>query len=213
MTKEAHLGRALRQLRQQNDWTLADVSEMTGLSISALSKTERNQLSLSYDKLIQLSQGLKVDITTFFEDAPDAAADTQLRPGPAGRRSINRAEDGRMIKTPNYQYVYLSTELLNKKFVPIVADIKARSLEEFGPLVAHDGEEFTYVLEGSVEVHTEHYAPAVLQTGESIYFDSGMAHGYVACGDQPCRVMSVCSSPEASLINSLKQHFGEVDEQ
>ena len=210
MTKEAVLGRALRALRQKNGWTLAEVSEMTGLSISALSKTERNQLSLTYDKLIQLSQGLRVDITTFFEEGPRAPGDkTGLVVTPAGRRSINRRDDGLMIKTPNYQYVYLSTELLHKKFVPIIAEIQARSLDEFGPLVAHEGEEFTYVLEGTVEVHTELYAPAVLKAGESIYFDSGMAHAYVAKGDSPCRVMSVCSSPEAALLDSLKRHFGE----
>ena len=39
-------------------------------------------------------------------------------------------------------------------------------------VVAHGGEEFAYVLEGTVVVHTEHYAPAVLKAGESIYFDS-----------------------------------------
>ena len=184
---------------------------MTGLSISALSKTERNQLSLTYDKLIQLSQGLRVDITTFFEEAPGQAGTQSAGPvaTPAGRRSINRRDDGLLIKTPNYEYVYLSTELLNKKFVPIIADIQARSLEEFGPLVAHEGEEFTYVLEGTVEVHTEHYAPAELKAGESIYFDSGMAHAYIAKGEAPCRVMSVCSSPEAALLDSLKRHFGE----
>ena len=211
MSKTAHLGNALRSLRNDNGWTLAEVSAKTGLSISTLSKTERNQLSLTYDKLVALSQGLGVDITTFFRETPPNGSAGQAANGTAsGRRSINRLDDGQAITTPNYEYVYLSTELLNKKFVPIVAEIHARSLDEFGPLVSHEGEEFAYVLEGSVEVHTELYAPTVLQTGESIYFDSRMAHAYVACGDGPCRVRSVCSSPEASLMESIQHHFGQA---
>ncbi len=212
MTKAAHLGPALRNLRHQHGWTLAEVSEKTGLSISTLSKTERNQLSLTYDKLVQLSQGLNVDITTFFEASsqPDGGPAKAAATAPARRRSIHRADSGLMVATPNYDYVYLSTELLNKKFVPIVAEIRARSLEEFGPLVAHGGEEFAYVLEGTVVVHTEHYAPAVLKAGESIYFDSSMAHAYLAQGSETCRVMCICSTPESALLDSLKEHFGDV---
>lgn len=204
MTTEAKLGPALRGLRKRHNWTLNDVSRKTGLSISTLSKAERNQLSLTYDKLVQLSEGLGVDITTFFEDETHHPSSGNG----AGRRSVNRADDGQVIDTPNYNHVYLCTDLLKKKFVPLVADIRARSLEEFGPLVRHAGEEFAYVLEGVVAVHTEHYAPAVLKTGESIYFDSHMAHAYIAQSEGRCRVLSICSAPEATLMEAMNQHFG-----
>jgi len=204
LTTEARLGPALRGLRRQNGWTLSEVAKKTGLSISTLSKAERNQLSLTYDKLVKLSQGLAVDITTFFEDETHHATNGIG----AGRRSVNRSDDGQVIQTPNHEYVYLSTDLLRKKFVPILADIRARSIEEFGPMVRHAGEEFAYVIEGSCEIHTEHYAPALLQTGESMYFDSGMAHAYVARGSGRCRVLSICSAPEASLREAMSQHLG-----
>lgn len=206
MTTEAKLGPALRGLRKRFNWTLNDVSQKTGLSISTLSKAERNQLSLTYDKLVQLSEGLGVDITIFFEDDTHHPSSGLA----AGRRSVNRVDDGQVIDTPNYRYVYLSTDLLKKKFVPIVADIRARSLEEFGDLVRHAGEEFAFVLEGTVAVHTEHYAPTVLKAGESIYFDSGMAHAYIAQGEGRCRVLSICSAPEAALLEAMHQHFGSA---
>lgn len=204
MATEAKLGPALRALRKRNQWTLNQVSAKTGLSASTLSKAERNQLSLTYDKLVQLSEGLNVDITTFFED-PSHHADA--RPA-AGRRSVNRADDGQVIDTPNIRYVYLSTDLLKKKFVPIIAEIRARSLAEFGDLVGHAGEEFALVLDGEIAVHTEHYAPTVLKAGESIYFDSGMAHGYVALSKGPCRILSICSTSESTLMEAMQLHFG-----
>lgn len=204
MTTEARLGPALRELRKRNGWTLSEVAQKTGLSVSTLSKAERNQLSLTYDKLVLLSQGLKVDITTFFDGASGEATGALA----ATRRSINRREDGQVIDTENYHHVYLSTDLLRKKFVPLIAEIRTRTLEEFGPMVQHEGEEFAYVLEGTVEVHTEHYAPAVLKTGESIYFDSRMAHAYVAQGSGRCRVLSICSAPESTLQQAMSQHLG-----
>jgi len=50
----------------------------------------------------------------------------------------------------------------------------------------------------------------VLKAGESIYFDSSMAHAYLAQGSETCRVMCICSTPESALLDSLKEHFGDV---
>ena len=47
------------------------------------------------------------------------------------------------------------------------------------------------MLEGVLELHTEFYAPVRLEKGDSIYFDSMMAHGYVAGSEAPCRIMSI----------------------
>lgn len=199
MTTDARLGPALHALRRRLKLTLAEVSKKTGVSVSTLSKVERNQLSLTYDKLVRLSRGLDVDITVFFEHPDESPAVGQ------GRRSVNRVTDGQVIDTQNHHYVYLSTDLLRKQFVPIISDIRARSLEEFGQLVGHPGEEFTFVLEGQLAIHTEHYAPVVLAAGESMYFDSGMAHGYVALGNGPCRVLSICSAPEAALREAMER--------
>lgn len=204
MSTKARLGPVLRGLRKRNDWTLSEVARRTGLSISTLSKAERNQQTLSYDKLVQLSEGLNVDIGVFFEG--ESAANGHAIS--STRRSINRVGDGTVMDTANFDYCYLSTDLLRKKFLPILVEVRARSLEEFGEMVRHDGEEYAYVLEGTVEVHTEAYTPAVLKAGESIYFDSRMAHAYVVRGRGRCRLLSICSAPEASLQQALSEHVG-----
>ena len=68
----------------------------------------------------------------------------------------------------------------------------------------HPGEEYLYVLEGTLEFHTEIYAPVRLEKGDSVYFDSGIAHAYVAVGSKPCRVLSMCTASEAQLITTQK---------
>jgi transcriptional regulator with XRE-family HTH domain len=192
----ANPGAALKALRRKRGWTLADVSKRTGLPASTLSKIENDRMSPTFDKLARISTGLQIDIATLF--GGDAGADAQ--PAATARRCIVRAGEGKAIETRNYSHLYPAWDLLNKRIIPIVAELHARSLEEFGELIRHPGEEYAYVLEGEIDLYTSVYAPVRLKTGDSIYFDSGMGHAYIAIGEGPCRVLSLCSAPETQLI-------------
>jgi transcriptional regulator with XRE-family HTH domain len=193
-------GMALRQLRLERHWTLADVSRRTGLPVSTLSKVENNKLSLSYDKLVRICQGLDIDIARLF--APDLSGGGAPEVQAHGRRIITRAGEGRRIDTDNYLHLYPAADLLNKRFNPIIAEPQATSLEAFGELVRHPGEEFALIIEGSVDFYSELYAPTRLDAGDSIYFDSGMGHAYVKASPGPCKVLSICSATEAQLLRS-----------
>jgi transcriptional regulator with XRE-family HTH domain len=198
----SRLSAALRMLRRQKGWTLAEVSERTGFSVPTLSKVENDRLSLSYDKLIRLSEGLGVNISQLF--APVDAAG--MAPAAIiGRRSLTKRGEGQLVSTRNYDYYYLSTDVVQKKFIPILAEVRARSLEEFGGLVRHTGEEFIYVVEGVVEVHTDLYAPMVLNVGDSAYIDSAMGHAYVNAGEGPCRLLAVCSASEQEVRDAIEK--------
>ena len=185
----AHPGAALKALRRKHGWTLAEVSKRTGLPVSTLSKIENDRMSPTFDKLARISTGLQIDIATLF--GGDAGADAQ--PAATARRCIVRAGEGKAIETKNYSHLYPAWDLLNKRIIPIVAELHARSLEEFGELIRHPGEEYAYVLEGEVDLHTSVYAPVRLKAGDSIYFDSGMGHAYLAAREGRCRVLSVCT--------------------
>jgi transcriptional regulator with XRE-family HTH domain len=194
-------GSALRALRVQKGWTLAEVSTRTGLSIPTLSKLENNKMSLTYDKLVKISTGLNVELGELFSSGKAPSGQR----GMTGRRCINRAGEGNSIETRNYLNVYLATELLHKRFVPIFGELRATSIEEFGEMIRHAGEEFVYVLEGTIEFHTELYAPVKLGPGDSMYFDSGMAHAYLAASPGPCRILSICSASEGQLKAALSE--------
>jgi transcriptional regulator with XRE-family HTH domain len=194
MTTTARLGEALRTIRQRNGWTLEQVAERSGISRSTLSKVERSKLQLTYDKLARLSKGLGVEINELFGEA----STPRLH---ATRRSITRADDGIAIETGAYSHRYLNTDIMSKRFVPIVVDVKARTLEEFGDMIRHPGEEFIFVITGVVELHTELYAPVRLNPGDSVFFDSMMLHAYLTVGDEPARCVGVCTDlAEGNLV-------------
>jgi transcriptional regulator with XRE-family HTH domain len=198
MTEQARPGAMLRALRLQKGWKLSDVAEKTGFPVSTLSKIENDKVALTYDKIARLSKGLDVDIGVFF--AENATLPTVSLA--TGRRSIVRKGDGQVIETDTYLNRFVATDLLNKRFVPIIGEAFVHRIEDFGELIRHPGEEFTYVLQGTLELHTELYAPVRLEAGDSIYFDSGMGHAYIDVGDTPCRVLTICSGEESQLISA-----------
>src|SRR5476649_430805 len=89
-------GAVLKALRRKNGWTLSEVSRRTGLPTSTLSKVENDKMSLTYDKLARISEGLNVDISRLFSGEADEAQSAVN-----GRRSITRAGSGRAIETKN----------------------------------------------------------------------------------------------------------------
>jgi mannose-6-phosphate isomerase-like protein (cupin superfamily) len=153
-------------------------------SVATLSKVERDKLSLTYDKMLQAGGRLEDD-------------------------SIARRKGGLILRTPNYEYNYLCVDLSNKRVIPILTRIKAHTMEESGPLLSHSGEEFIYVLEGEIKVHTEHYEPVRLRAGESIYIDSTMGHAYVKVGENDALVLGVCSSEDPNHSDALRAMFGD----
>lgn len=205
-TRHPTLGSLLRSLRSRNGWTLKQMSQRTGIPVSTLSKVEHDRLTLTYDKLVHLSQRLNIRISELFAD-PAAA----VEPAVTARRSIGMTDDAVRVNTKNYDYYYLCPELRRKRMIPILTRIRAKNAQEFGELVRHSGEEYIYVLKGGIKVLTEFYDPVTLNVGESIYIDSNMGHAYVA--DEGCEeatVLGVCSSTDESLMDSLMSLHGDV---
>ena len=206
-------GDHIRGVRKRLGLTLSDVSSRTGMAVSTLSKLEKGHVSLSYDKLLLLSKGLGVDMAELLAEAPGRAAAPEG--GGSGRRVVQRAGEGQAVDTQSYRQIYLATELLNKRFTPLIAEMHARTLDEFkaefGDLIRHPGEEFAYVLEGEIAFHSEHYAPVILKPGDSIFFDSGMGHAYLKAADGPCRLVAACASRNGQ-IETLTQPFIEASQ-
>lgn len=199
------IGGLLRSLRTRKGWTLKQMSEQSGIPLSTLSKVEHDRLTLTYDKLQQLSQRLNLRMSELFAEEGEAA-----EPAVTARRSIGRIADAVRVNTRNYDYYYLCPELRRKRMIPVLTRVRAKSIAEFGELVRHSGEEYIHILEGRAEVHTEFYDPIVLEAGESVYIDSNMGHAYIAAeGCDEVLLLGVCSSADEQLMESLLNLHGD----
>lgn len=183
------LGPKVRGLRKAQGKTLAEVSEATGLSISALSKIENDQVSPTFANLMRLAEGLHIslsDLVTLQDEDGSVSA----------RMTVSRSTDKAYRSTPKYDMYALCSDLRRKRMTPLFERVKASDPSRFDGMVSHSGEEFFYVLSGAIEVHTEHYSPVRLDAGDSAYLDSSMAHTMIAVDGEDAEILMIWLGPQ-----------------
>lgn len=200
------LGALLRGVRKRNGWTVKEMSVRSGIPESTLSKVEHDRLTLTYDKLVQLSQRLGLQMSDLFAvngEGQETAANS--------RRSLGTMDRSVRVETANYDYHYLCTEIRKKRMIPVFVKVRAHSIDEFGDYVRHAGEEFIFVVKGAVEVHTEFYDPVLLSEGEALYIDAAMGHAYLAAeGLDEALILGVMASGEDDQMTTLLDLHNEM---
>lgn len=175
-------GQRLRNARKKLGWTLAEVAERSAVSITTISRVERGQLALSYEKFAALARALGMDIGSMF-----AARGT--RSVALERPVLTRAGQGTLYRGTAFTYEFLGAGVTGKQMSPIVGTVHARRIEGPEAFARHDGEEFVYVLSGTIEVHFEDGETVRLSRGDSLYYDSRIGHAFVSVGRTTARVI------------------------
>ena len=112
-------GKRLRSARKRFGWTLAEAAERSGISITTISRAERGQLALSYEKFSALGRALRMDMGALFAEAGGEAQDFQ---GPI----VTRAGQGVTYRGLAFSYEFLATQATGKQMNPILGTVHAR---------------------------------------------------------------------------------------
>lgn len=187
------LGERLRRLRKEAGWTLQDLSRQSGVSLSTLSKIENAQVAPTFDTLVKAACGLGIGFEALLAE-PVASDPPAASRRATGRLMVTRAGAAVAFSTPMYDYAVHANGLRRKYMTPLIMEVKARNVEEVTTWSSHDGEEFIFVMSGTIDLHTEFYDPVRLETGDSAYIDSGMAHMFLSIGAGNARMASICYS-------------------
>lgn len=179
------LGARVRDLRKERDWTLEQAAKKAGMARSTLSKIENGQMSPTYDGLKKLATGLGISVPQLF--TPPAKDQV------TGRYAVTKVGEGQPLATVTYEHMLLANSLTKKSMLPYHTRVRARSLDEFDGWVRHDGEEFLFVLTGTIRLFTEFYEPVDLRRGDSAYYDGPMGHNVISTSDDDASLLWVTS--------------------
>ncbi len=180
------IGNKVRELRQKNRFTLQDLAVKTGLSKPFLSQIENDHVVPPIATLLKLARALSVGMAFFFQD--EIGSD---------KISITRQRERiRVEKRPHqekgevdYIYIALETKKTNKSMEPFLVEFPIRDTEDM-VFNSHEGEEFLYVTEGSVEFRTVDRVET-LEAGDSIYFESDISHSFRCLSETPAKALAV----------------------
>ncbi len=188
---EVAIGREVRAFRKQQNITVAELAQLTGLSIGMLSKIENGNTSPSLTTLQLLADALSVPLTSFFRQFEERreAVHTKAGEGVELKREGTRA---------NHQYNLLGHIGANGSGVivePYLITLTAKS--DVFPTFQHGGIETIYLLEGEVDYRHGDQIYS-LQPGDTLFFDADAPHGPERLVSLPARYISIISYPQTN---------------
>lgn len=191
----AKAGLAIRKLRLAGGWTLAQLSERSGVPLSTLSKVELGQTSLSYENLLRICKGLEIDMARLIGAEADgmlgSTTASAAPPAALGRRAVVRTGEGEAVDLPWGSGRVGAADLIRKALTPVMCNVEALSVEAQGGFRYSDGEAWLSVLDGALSLHSELYAPLHLVAGDGVYFDARAGYALVRDSDAPCKALLV----------------------
>lgn len=188
----ASAGLAIRKLRLAGGWTLAQLSEKSGVPLSTLSKVELGQTSLSYENLLRICRGLEIDMARLLgAEADGEVGGAPAAPAAMGRRAVVRAGEGDRLALPAGPARLAGGDLMRKAFTPMVVEVQTTTLEAHGGLRRDDSEAWLMVTEGELVLQSELYSPLTLKAGDGVYFDARAGYALLKGGKTPCRIVLV----------------------
>ncbi|SDO64843.1 helix-turn-helix domain-containing protein [Desulforhopalus singaporensis] len=169
------LGSQVRKLRNKRGLTLQDLADLTGLSKPNLSQIENNLVTPPIATLLKISSALGVGIGFFFKESEPDRDIVVVR-----REDRTGIAKGPHVSQIGYQYEPLAYPKVEKMMEPFIVHMEERAAEDI-VYNNHRGEEFLYVLNGTLEFHRGE-TTVTLNQGDSLYFDSSLPHGYRGVG-------------------------------
>lgn len=184
------VGFKIKGIRESKNISVEEIAERTGLSVEQINSIESDQYLPSLGPLIKVARALGVRLGTFLDDNDNL--------GPVVCRAEERSSsisfsNGASDARKHMEYHSLAKQKAGRSMEPFVIDIQPSEERNF-KLSAHEGEEFIYVLEGSVEIDygKQHYT---LNAGDSIFYDSIVQHHVHGAPGQAAKILAVVYIP------------------
>lgn len=184
------LGAKVRQLREQRKITLEQLAEQSQCHPDLLEKIEAGELVPSLTPLMNISRALGLRLGTLLDDEPHDGP-VLVKAGQSDNVIRFSGKDPQATRS-NLDFHAVGAGKKDRHMEPFLIDVQPLD-QKAPPLSSHEGEEFIYVLSGSIEIS---YGKTTyqLETGDSLYYDSIVPHDVHACG-APARILAVVYTP------------------
>lgn len=174
------IGNRIKELRELSDISVQDIAQELNVDAKTYTQYETGEVDIPASFIYEIANILQVDFSL-------------LLTGEESRMSIfdvTRANKGVSIeRRKEYKYENLCTKFIHKKAETFIVTVDPKE-NQIPSLNSHPGQEFNYILEGSVKIYI-HNNEIILNEGDSIFFDSTHRHAMIALNDKPAKFMAI----------------------
>lgn len=177
-TKIKEIAERIKSLREILEISQEEMAEKTDTPLEEYRQYESGDSDFGFTFLYECAKIFGVDIVELLTgEKPKLSFYTVVRSGkglPMKRRK-------------GFTYQHLAYRIMDKLAEPFVVTAPYDPEEQNQPihLSHHEGQEFDYILKGSLKIQLDDHVE-VLGEGDSVFYDSGHAHGMIATGGTDC---------------------------
>lgn len=185
-----NISKKILTLCEDNNISLEELAERSALSKEQLDRVLYSDTIPSLAPLIKIARALGVRLGTFLDDSTELGAVVHrqvVQNEPVTFSSQLSANNSHL------DFFSLAANKVGRSMEPFIIEVKTPA-DQKPVLSSHEGEEFIYVLEGSVKVNygqEEH----ILNVGDSIYYDSIVDHLVTSNGEEKAKILAVVYTP------------------
>lgn len=179
----AEIALRLKTLREILEISVEDMASKLGVSENTYIDYENGNQDFSVTFLQKCADIMNVDITDLLTgENPKLSFYSVTRNG----HGIN------MSRREGFSYQHLAHNLKGKLAEPfmVIAPYSEKEQNQPIPLSTHNGQEFDYILKGSLKVQIENHT-VTLTEGDAIMYDSSYEHGMIAVGGSDCEFIAL----------------------
>ena len=169
----------LKGLRESLDLSFQDIAGQTKHSSEEIARYESGEVDIPMSFLFEVSQQFNIDTSTLI-----SGEETRME-----NYFLTRYGKGISVeRTKAYKYQALGCSFKHPKAQPFEVTVEPNEKDIY--LNAHEGEEFNYVLEGTLLLKIKD-KELILNPGDSIYFKSSIPHGMKALENKPVKFLAI----------------------
>lgn len=179
----AEIAQRLKGLREMMEITVKEMATVTGLSEEEYASFETGKKDFSVTMLFNCAERFGVDITELL---------TGVSPTLSSFSIVRAGQGVRTERRHNFSYEHLATHFRDRTAEPfyVVAPYEKGAEKKPIAMSSHKGQEMDYILSGSLLINIGG-REAVLNEGDTVYYDSAQPHGMIAAGGKECRFLAI----------------------
>lgn len=176
----------VKRIRKEQKISLKELSQKSGLSVSFLCNYENGKVNITVHALRQIAKALGVSIKTLVA----AEDDSTILVVPSSKRYsiINKGK-----VTNGYSENFVQDFLTRGSTFDMQVTVMHMEPQSTSVPDYHDGEEFVYMLSGSMLLVFNANQEIILNTGDLAYYDAHYTHYWINASDTQADFLAVAS--------------------
>jgi transcriptional regulator with XRE-family HTH domain len=175
------IAQRIKTLRDIDGFSQENLAEYLEISLDSYKSLESGETDISVASLFKIAHKLNIEFGALL---------TGENPKLHQYCVVRRGHGVRVDRMKQYKYENLAFNFIHKKAEPFLVIAEPGTGTQDLSFNSHPGQEFNYVLEGSMAIYFEDHN-IILHAGDSIYFDSSHLHAMKAMDNQPVKFLAI----------------------